>query len=92
MCVATATKSGVPSCRMVLLKSYGAPTPEDMRLDPDAKPGFVFFTNYDSRKGGELDENPACAIMFYWESLKRSVRIEGTALKTSQAYSEAYFK
>jgi len=92
MCVATATKSGVPSCRMVLLKSYGSPTPEDMRLDPDAKPGFVFFTNYDSRKGGELDENPACAIMFYWESLKRSVRIEGTAQKTSQAYSEAYFK
>jgi len=92
MCVATATKSGIPSCRMVLLKSYGDPTPEDLKLDPQAKPGFVFFTNYDSRKGGELSENPAIALMFYWEPLKRSVRIEGTAQKTSSEYSEAYFR
>jgi len=92
MCVATATKSGVPSCRMVLLKSYGAPTPQDLELDPDAKPGFVFFTNYDSRKGQELAENPVCALMFYWETLKRSVRIEGSVSKTSAAYSEAYFR
>jgi len=92
MCVATATKSGIPSCRMVLLKSYGTPTHEDLRLDPEAQPGFVFFTNYESRKGSELEENPACAIMFYWESLKRSVRIEGTAHKTTTEYSQAYFK
>lgn len=91
MCVASATKSGVPSCRMVLLKSYGTPTQEDLKLDPQAAPGFVFFTNYDSRKGQELTENPVCAIMFYWETLKRSVRIEGSVGKTSQAYSEAYF-
>jgi len=91
MCIATATKSGVPSCRMVLLKSYGTPTLEDLKLDPEAQPGFVFFTNYDSRKGQELTENPVCSIMFYWETLKRSIRIEGSVAKTSQAYSEAYF-
>jgi len=91
MCIATATKTGIPSCRMVLLKSYGTPTSEDLKLDPEAQPGFVFFTNYDSRKGHELMENPRCAIMFYWETLKRSIRIEGTVTKTSQAYSDAYF-
>ena len=74
MTVATATKSGMPSCRMVLLKSYGEPTPEDLKLDPDAVPGFIFFTNYSSRKGQELAENPVAALMFYWESLKRSIR------------------
>merc|ERR1711976_988583 len=65
MTVATSSKDGIPSCRMVLLKQYG-------------ENGFVFFTNYGSRKGQDLTENPRAAIMFYWEPLKRSIRIEGS--------------
>ena len=51
----------------------------------------MFFTNYGSRKGQELAENPVAALMFYWETLKRSVRIEGRVNKTSTAYSDHYF-
>ena len=64
MCLATASKAGIPSARYVLLKAFGAPTEND-------EGGFVFYTNYDSRKGTELIENPFASIVFYWEPLKR---------------------
>jgi len=78
MCLATATKDGRPSARMVLLKGYG---PE----------GFKFFTNYDSRKGKEMSENPFAALNFYWEPLKRCVRVEGRIEKLTAEESSAYF-
>lgn len=79
MLVATATRDGVPSVRPVLLKGYGTE-------------GFKFYTNYDSRKGRELSENPRAALNFYWESLKRSIRIEGIVKKTSVEDSDRYFQ
>ena len=79
MCLSTATADGVPSARMVLLKKFG---PE----------GFSFFTNYTSRKAQELDSNPRAALVFYWEPLKRSVRVEGTVARLSEAESLQYFK
>jgi pyridoxamine 5'-phosphate oxidase len=79
MCLATATKDGFPSARMVLLKKYG---PE----------GFTFFTNYTSRKGEELDTNPRAALVFYWEALKKSVRVEGTVRRIPEHESRDYFK
>jgi pyridoxamine 5'-phosphate oxidase len=78
MTLATATPTGRPSARMVLLK--GA----DSR-------GFVFYTNYDSRKAGELDGTHRAALLFYWASLDRQVRIEGTASRVADAESDAYF-
>jgi len=85
MCLATATKTGLPSARYVLLKAYGAPSEDDVG-------GFVFYTNYTSRKGKELIENPHAALVFYWEPLKRSVRIEGQVEKVSAEVSTAYFE
>lgn len=76
--LATATKNGIPSVRAVLLKHYSVQ-------------GFKFYTNYDSRKGRELAENPNAAMTFYWEPLKRSIRIEGTVEKTSAKDSDRYF-
>lgn len=78
MTLATADREGRPSARIVLLKGW------DER-------GFVFYTNYESRKGRELDENPRAALVFYWAALDRQVRIEGTVEKTSWEESEAYF-
>ncbi|XP_064100562.1 pyridoxine-5'-phosphate oxidase-like isoform X3 [Macrobrachium nipponense] len=78
MCLATSTKCGKPSARMVLLKGYG-------------KDGFRFFTNYTSRKGEELAENPQASLCFYWEPLMRSVRVEGTVEKLSEKESDDYF-
>jgi pyridoxamine 5'-phosphate oxidase len=78
MVVATVSPRGVPSARMVLLKGM------------DAR-GFVFFTNYESRKAGELDENPACALLFPWHPLERQVRIEGRAARLDDEESAAYF-
>eukprot|EP00088_Acartia_fossae_P026248 TRINITY_DN2704_c0_g1_i10.p1 TRINITY_DN2704_c0_g1~~TRINITY_DN2704_c0_g1_i10.p1 ORF type:complete len:253 (-),score=38.73 TRINITY_DN2704_c0_g1_i10:251-1009(-) len=78
MCLATASKDGFPSARMVLLKKYG---PE----------GFTFYTNYTSRKGGELDSNPRAALVFYWEPLKRSIRVEGNVERVPMEESKAYF-
>ncbi|HEY9907928.1 MAG TPA: pyridoxamine 5'-phosphate oxidase [Thermosynechococcaceae cyanobacterium] len=78
MTLATATKDGVPSARIVLLKG----------LDDR---GFVFYTNYESRKGKELLANPQAAIVFLWDSLERQVRIEGRVEKTSNSETEAYF-
>lgn len=78
MTLATATKDGIPSARIVLLKGY----------DSD---GFVFFTNYNSHKGQELSENPQAALVFFWKELERQVRIEGLVEKVSEAESDAYF-
>ena len=77
--VASATAGAVPSVRMVLMKSY------DER-------GFVFFTNYASRKASELDANPRAAMMFYWDPLGRVVRIEGPVARTSAEESAAYVR
>ena len=78
MTLATATPDGVPSARVVLLKSF------DER-------GFVFYTNYESQKGRELEENTAAALVFYWAEFARQVRISGRVSRTSQEESEAYF-
>ncbi len=78
MALATATPEGLPSVRMVLLKGYG----------PD---GFVFYTNFHSRKGGELAANPHVALLFHWKSLRRQVRIEGPIREVSPAEADAYF-
>jgi len=79
MVLATADKDGKPSARTVLLKGV------DDR-------GFLFFTNYDSRKGRELTENPNAALTFFWPELERQVCVAGTASKLPAAESEAYFK
>ncbi|RJG48639.1 pyridoxamine 5'-phosphate oxidase [Motilimonas pumila] len=78
MSVASCTPEGKPSSRMVLLKEV------DSR-------GFVFYTNYGSRKAQQLDANPHCALLFHWNILQRQVRIEGRLERVSQAESEAYF-
>ena len=78
MTVATSTKEGAPSARVVLLKDF------DER-------GFVFYTNYLSQKGKELDENPIASLSFYWPELARQVRITGAAARISRSESEAYF-
>jgi pyridoxamine 5'-phosphate oxidase len=77
--LATADKDGRPSARVVLLKGV------DER-------GFIFFTNYDSRKGREITENPNAALVFYWPDQERQVCIVGLASKVPQAESDAYFK
>jgi len=78
MTVATASPDGRPSARMVLLKLA------DQR-------GFVFYTNYDSRKGRELADNPHAALVFFWAELNRSVRVEGSVEKLNAEESDAYF-
>jgi pyridoxamine 5'-phosphate oxidase len=78
MVVATVDDSGRPSQRTVLLKSF------DDR-------GFVFYTNYLSRKGVELERNPSISLLFYWAQLERQVRIAGVAERTSAEESDAYF-
>ena len=75
--VATATPDGAPSVRYVLVKQF------DER-------GFVFFSNYDSRKGSELQANPRAALLFYWEALGRQVRIEGSVERVAREESIAY--
>ena len=78
MVVATATPDGAPSARMTLLKGV------DER-------GFVFYTNYDSRKGAELAANPRAALIFFWVLLERQVRVEGRVTRVSAEESDAYF-
>ena len=78
MALATADAEGRPSVRMVLMKGH------------DAR-GFVFYTNFDSRKGGELDANPHAALLFHWKSLRRQVRIEGPVEPVSADEADAYF-
>ncbi len=79
MTLATCTKDGAPSARIVLLKGYD-------------QNGFVFYTNYESAKAKELEGNPVAALVFYWESLSRTVRISGNVSKVSREQTEAYFK
>ncbi|HIK17773.1 MAG TPA: pyridoxamine 5'-phosphate oxidase [Leptolyngbyaceae cyanobacterium M33_DOE_097] len=78
MTLATATKTGIPSARIVLLKG----------LDEQ---GFVFYTNYESRKAQDLAENPQAALVFLWHELERQVRVEGAIEKVSDAETTAYF-
>jgi pyridoxamine 5'-phosphate oxidase len=78
MALATAAADGSPSVRMVLLKGAD-------------ENGFVFFTGYESRKGGELEANPRAALLFHWAALGRQVRIEGTVERVGAEDSDAYF-
>ena len=79
MTLATATPEGRPSARMVLLKEVD-------------RAGFVFYTNLESRKGGELTTNPFAALCFHWKSLKRQVRVEGSVERVTAAEADAYFR
>ncbi|ADG87248.1 pyridoxine/pyridoxamine 5'-phosphate oxidase [Thermobispora bispora] len=78
MVLATSSAGGRPSARLVLLKGY------DER-------GFVFFTNYESRKGRDLAENPRACLLFPWHAIRRQVRIEGTVVRLPREESESYF-
>ncbi|OLD69882.1 MAG: pyridoxamine 5'-phosphate oxidase [Ignavibacteria bacterium 13_1_40CM_2_61_4] len=78
MMLATASPDGHPSARMVLLRGF------------DAR-GFVFFTNFESRKGRELEANPRAALVFHWPHAHRQVRIEGAVERVSPPESDAYF-
>ena len=78
MTIATADASGQPSARMVLLKGHG---PE----------GFVFYTNKQSRKAGDIAENPKAAILFHWKSLRRQIRIEGSLSPVPDTAADEYF-
>ena len=79
MTLATASADGVPSARVVLLRGYDAG-------------GFTFFTDYRSRKGRELADNPRACGVFYWPELERQVRVSGAVRKVSREESEAYFR
>lgn len=79
MALATATPGAAPSVRMVLLKG----------VEPD---GFLFYTNYESRKAGELDANPQAALAFHWVILQRQVRVEGTVERVDPETSNRYFQ
>jgi pyridoxamine 5'-phosphate oxidase len=79
MTLATASASGEPSARVVLLKDV-------------SENGFVFFTNYKSRKAQELLENPRAALVFFWPEIDRQVRVEGTVHPTSRQQTEQYFR
>ncbi|WP_026987386.1 pyridoxamine 5'-phosphate oxidase [Fodinicurvata fenggangensis] len=78
MSVSSVDANGMPSARMVLLKDF------------DSK-GFVFYTNYESRKGEQLLQNPKAALLFHWKSLRRQVRIEGNVEQVSSQEADAYF-
>lgn len=78
MTLATASASGIPDARIVLLKEYDAN-------------GFVFFTNYTSAKGRQLEENPHAALVFFWKELERQVRIGGQVEKVSEKESDQYY-
>ncbi|CAF1204162.1 unnamed protein product [Rotaria sp. Silwood1] len=77
-CLSTATKDGKPSNRFLLMKDFD-------------ENGFKFYTNYDSRKGKELEENPFASMCFYWPSMSRSIRIDGRVEKLSDVESTEYF-
>jgi len=77
--VASASADGRPSARIVLVKQFD-------------EHGFVFYSNYESRKGEELAANPRAALLFYWEPLGRQVRIEGTVRRTTEEESERYVR
>jgi len=79
MTLSTVTESGRPTARIVLLKGI-------------EQNKFLFYTNYQSQKGKELDNNPACALTFFWSELERQVRIEGISERLESSVSEAYFQ
>lgn len=79
MTLATASRDGVPSARIVLLKGVDTQ-------------GFVFFTDYRSRKGAELTENPLAALVFLWKEIERQVRVTGSVSRVTLAESEAYYR
>lgn len=79
MTLATSSSAGKPTARVVLLKGFDAG-------------GFVFYTNYKSRKGRDIEENPFGCLLFYWDKLERQIRIEGAIEKVTRAESEAYFR
>lgn len=79
MTLATATTEGIPSARIVLLKGFD-------------QNGFVFFTNYQSQKGKELEDNPHAALVFFWKELERQIRIEGQVEKISEKDSDIYYQ
>ncbi len=78
MVLSTATGQGKPTSRVVLLRGFDAES-------------FTFFTNYDSRKAGEIEENPQVSLLFFWGEIERQVRIEGIALKAASEISDSYF-
>lgn len=78
MSLATCTPDGLPSLRMMLLKGFGPG-------------GFVFYTNFESRKAAELTNNPRAAMLLHWKSLQRQVRVEGTVERLSDEESKVYF-
>ncbi|MEO6455975.1 MAG: pyridoxamine 5'-phosphate oxidase [Ginsengibacter sp.] len=78
MTLATCNSKGQPSARVVLLKDF-------------SEEGFIFFTNYNSRKGKDLSQNPFAALVFFWKELERQVRIEGSVKKISESDSDEYF-
>ncbi|MET0366286.1 MAG: pyridoxamine 5'-phosphate oxidase [Sphingobium sp.] len=78
MALATADADGRPSVRMVLLKGHGSD-------------GFVFYTNFEGRKAGEILANPHAALLFHWKSLRRQIRIEGAVSRVDDAEADAYF-
>lgn len=79
MIVSTVSNSGMPSSRVVLLKNYN-------------EEGFIFFTNYESKKGEEIKNNPQASILFFWDALERQIRIEGKIEKISHEDSDKYFQ
>ena len=76
--VATSTRDGIPSVRMVLLKGL-------------SEKGFVFYTNFNSKKGKDLKENPQASMCFHWKSLRRQVRISGKAIKIDDKEADKYY-
>jgi pyridoxamine 5'-phosphate oxidase len=79
MILATADKEGTPSVRTVLLRDFN-------------EKGFTFYTNYNSKKGKEIDENPKASLLFFWPELHRQIRVDGILEKVSPEVSEQYFK
>ena len=79
MVLSTASADGRPSARILLLRNF-------------SQKGFIFYTNYNSRKGKELKDNPFASITFFWHQMERQIRIEGTVKKQSPSDSDAYFK
>jgi pyridoxamine 5'-phosphate oxidase len=77
--LATADTNGIPSARMILLKDY-------------SQNGFIFYTNFNSKKSSDLKENPNASLCFHWKSLLRQVRISGKVFKVSDKESDAYYK
>ncbi len=88
MALATASAAGMPSVRMVLLKGHG---PQESAEGESGAGGFTFFTNADSRKGGEIRSNMQASLLFHWKSLRRQIRIEGPLEEVSASRADEYF-